>query len=170
LLSFWAIASSKTDIPTAEQIFSKLLGGAKKAPDPEPAQLQPQSLLVLCPNNPQVRSPLKTILGNIPLIPNKAQGATDRLFACLSALPPPPPGYHYGRPRRPHKNEDDEYGKSYGNEQEEDAEDDVRQNDDENAADEDNTEQRYGLLGRKRGRGYGRQCGEAKPGKQRLAS
>lgn len=76
-------ASTKADIPTAEQILGKLLGAVKKAPDATPVQLQsestaPQSLPLLYPNNPQARSPLKTALGNIPLIPNGAQGATPQ--------------------------------------------------------------------------------------------
>jgi len=82
------------------------------------------------------------------------------MFACFPALPPPPPGYHYGRPRRLHKSED-EYGKSDVGDEEEDAGDEDRQHDDDNPADEDYHDQRFGI-----GRGRGRQLGRRK-GKER---
>lgn len=140
-----------------------MFGNVKKTPEPTPVQqfesvtTAPQTVPVLCPNNPQARSPLKTILSNIQLVPNRA-------------LPPPPPGYHYeqpcrnygqsisnqyGRPRSPPKYAD-EYGKSYGNEDEQEEEEDSRpQNDDDSPAEDDYHSQRFGI-----GRGRGRQlCG-----------
>jgi len=166
-------SSTKTDVPTAEQILGKLLGVKPKPPDqtfaPQALATAPQTVPMInplpqLPSTSRARSPYKSPLfsNSLPLIPLGARGATPQteenqvppLNAEGYSLPPPPNGYHYGRPRRKRpRYEDDELRQDDGAPPEEDQEEE-----EENPADEEYHDQRNLLGGGRRGRGRNLQC------------